>query len=438
MGFNRFIINVITRSLLLALTALGIAFLFKHSEWLFTLIFLCLLFIFQIYFLIRYATKINRDLANFLVHIKEQDTTLAFSKTTIDKTFKGLSKEFEKINLEFKKVNDDKIKKQHLLNQLINQVGTGIIILNEQNEIILQNRSIKDILSVTESNNTALIDKLFSVFENLNSLNIGEQKIETIQINNLTRRILISLSGIKEDYQTLKIYSFHDIDREITDYELQSWNGLIKVLSHEIMNTVTPISTVVDTLKDCLFIEENAKKLNEINEKDISDTIRGINILENRIIGLQDFINKFRQFLDVPVPELKTIEINDLFKSISETYKNKITVICKSTSQSIKVLVDKDLMELTFINIVKNAIEAQASEIILSADKCNKRIRLSIKDNGNGIDPKIMKKVFLPFYTTKSEGSGIGLSLARQIMFAHGGNIEIESLKNGTIIKLVF
>jgi len=445
MGFNRFVFNIIFRSLFLALTALGIAFLFKNYEWLFTLIFLSLLFIFQIYLLIRYATKINKDLANFLIHIKEQDTTLAFSKTTIDRTFNGLSKEFEKINLELKKVNDDKIKKQHLLNQLINQVGTGIIILNEKNEIVLQNNAIKNILGLTESNSSALVVKLFSVFENLHSLNFGDQRIEIIQINNLTRRILISLSGIKEDYQTLKVYSFHDIDREMTSYELQSWNGLIKVLSHEIMNTVTPISTVADTLKDCLTIDENPKKIDQLNEKDISDSVKGINLIENRIGSLKNFIIKFRQFSDISSPNIQTIRITDLLNDIIEIYSSNYKNIdfkLKINPSNLIVNVDKELIELAINNIVKNAIEAivdvESPQIQIKAFRTKKDVQIEFHDNGQKIETSVIKKVFLPFYTTKEEGSGIGLSLARQIMFSHNGNIEFSSGIEGTCVKLLF
>ena len=439
MSFNNFNLNIIFRSLLLALTALGIAFLFKNRDWLFTLLFLCVLFSIQVYLLISYVGKINKDLANFLIHIKEQDTTLAFSKSIIDKSFSGLSKEFEKINLKIKKINNDKIKNELLLDQLINQVGTGIVVINEQNKIVLRNKAINELLDITEHNNIALVDKLYSIFENLNSLKIGDQRIETIHINKLNRRILISISGIKEDKQKLKVYSFHDIDKEMTDYELQSWNGLIKVLSHEIMNTLTPMSTVVDTLKDCMCINAKEKTINQIELKDIKDTVKGINLLDNRLINLQNFIKKFRQFLDIPVPELKEIRVSDLFNTITETYKNNsISFEIKPIPESVALLADKDLIELVLINIIKNAIEANATAISISAYNSNKHIIIEILDNGNGIESFILKKVFLPFYTTKKDGSGIGLSLARQIMFSHGGEIILESIIEKTSVKLFF
>jgi len=438
MGFNKYILNIIIRSLLIAATALIMVVFAVKLSWIFTFAFICILFILQIFLLIKYVSRVNRDLANFIIHLKEQNTTIKFSSNNLDKIFGGLTHEFERINSEFKKIENEKIQKQNLLDLLLNKVGTGILLVSN-NEIKLYNNAILNLLGINNKvEKSQLKEKAFKLINDCANLKAGEQNIVNIRVNNITRRVLIALSELREEGNTMKIYSFHDIDREMTDYELQSWNGLIKVLSHEIMNTLTPISTTVDTLKDCYINEGNIKKQNEINEKDITDTVKGIDILDNRIKGLQGFINKFRQFLDIPVPELKDIAIVDLFKLVSDTYPKEIKFTINIGSELLKISADRELVELVFINIIKNAIEAEANEIILDAEKINKQVVLSVTDNGKGIESKIINKVFLPFYTTKSEGSGIGLSLARQIMFAHGGNIEIESQEKGTIIKLIF
>jgi nitrogen fixation/metabolism regulation signal transduction histidine kinase len=442
MGFNRFVFNIILRSLGIAVNALAISFISLNYQWFFTFAFFCIIFVFQIFLLIRYVTKINRDLAQFLVHIKEQDTTLAFSKHTIDKVFSGLSKEFNKINNEIKKINADKIKKQNLLNQLINQVGTSIIILDNENNIKLHNNAVLNLLGASESE---LTNKLFSTFKNLKSIAVGDQIIETIQINNLTRRILISRTEIREEKEASHVYTFHDIDREMTDYELQSWNGLIKVLSHEILNTITPISTVVDTMKDCLAIDERTKDIEELVKKDIDDANKGIKLIKNRINGLNDFTSKFRQFSEVSTPNLSQTNIHDLLSDIVELYKSSHSEIefeLEIKSENLVLNIDKQLIELSINNIIKNAIEAclgkEQAVISIKAIKSNNKVLIEISDNGIGIEPNISRKVFLPFYTTKENGSGIGLSLARQIMFSHGGNIEFSSNTNGTTVQLSF
>lgn len=446
MGFNKFTLNIILRSVLLAINSLLIAFLAANSEWVFTFIFLCLLFIFQVYMLIRYSTKINRDLANFLIHIKEQNTTLAFSKNNLDKTFSGLTKQFENINNRLSEIKDQEIKRQNFLNLILNRVGTGILVINNNQEIVLHNMALLNLFEIYENTNSKLIlERINSSINEFANLQPGEQKITTIHVSNLTRRILISYSEIKEKNELQKIYSFHDIDREMTDYELQSWNGLIKVFSHEIMNTITPLTTVINTLSECLTINGIEKEINNLDIKDISDSVKGIKLIENRITSLKNFIVKFRQFSDIPMPEPAKINVNSFLENIIEIYRSNfpaIQFINNPTSNPLAIFADEALLELVINNIIKNAIESlfksDTPKIVFTNYLVNKHVVIEICDNGHGIDSSIIKKVFIPFFTTKKEGSGIGLALAQQIMFSNKGNIVIDSGTHGTCVKLLF
>ena len=438
MGFNKYLLNIIIRSLLIATTALLMMLFAVKLDWFFTFIFLCLLFVFQVFLMVRYASKVNRDLANFLIHLKEQNTSLNLSNNHIDSIFGNLSSELNRINEEFKKIENEKIRKQNFLNILLNRVGTGILVIDEQDKVRLYNKAFENLLGIESYASENLKIQSKKILNDYGRLSPGEQNIINIRINNITRRVLITLSEIRENNTTHKIYTFHDIDREMTDYELQSWNGLIKVLSHEIMNTLTPISTTVDTLKDCLTIEGSNKNSNQIKENDIQDAVKGINLLENRVSGLQEFIKRFRQFLDIPVPELKAINIYELLNDISGSYQNKLVFDIKNIEKTLSIPADKSLIELVLINIIKNSIEANATSIIFNSKVENKQLVLDIKDNGEGFTLSTIKKAFLPFYSTKEGGSGIGLSLSRQIMYAHNGNIELYSDDTGTNVKLIF
>ena len=141
MGFNRFILNIIIRVLLIVANAFLIAFLFKSEAWFFSFLFAIVCLVMQTVLLILYLGKVNTDLANFLIHLKEQNTTMTSKQNAIDRLFGGLSEEFCKINDEVKKVNSEKIKKQNILNQLLSQVGTGIVIINYDNKIKLYNKA---------------------------------------------------------------------------------------------------------------------------------------------------------------------------------------------------------------------------------------------------------------------------------------------------------
>ena len=441
MGFNRYVLNIIIRSVLLAANALLLAFFALKPEWIFTSLFLGCLFILQIVLFIRYASKVNRDLSNFLIHLKEKNTSLNLSSKKIDHLFGGLTNELSKIKKEFTKLESEKLRKENLLHILLERIGTGILAIEEDtNDIRIYNQALKNILALEKYTKPhELRNSVFKLLGDCNQLKTGGQQIITLHINHITRRILITLSEIKEDNETLKIYTFHDIDREMTDYELQSWNGIIKVLSHEIMNTLTPMSTTTDTLKDCLTLEGREKKVSEVQTKDITDAVRGINLLNNRITNLQNFIKKFRQFLDIPVPELKQINLYDIIEIVIAGYtKQHIKIEHKSFNSSVIISGDKDLIELVFINLIKNSIEAQANEIYIDVIQSNNHIKIELQDNGSGIDDSIINKVFLPFYSTKEGGSGIGLSLARQIIFAHNGNMEILNSEKGTTVKLLF
>jgi len=394
MGFNRFTLNIIVRSLLITGNAILIAILLQNQNWIFTFIFFCFVLILQVYLFIRYTGRVNRDLASFLIHLREQDTTMEFTSNSLDKTFKGLSGEFKRINKEFQKVKSAQIQKQHLLNLLLDRVGTGILIVNKNSEIELLNKAVVNIFDI-EPENTNIWQIIESYITEINNLKAGDQKIETIHVNNFNRKILISLSEVHENNEILKIFSFHDIDREMTDYELQSWNGLIKVVSHEIMNTITPMLTVVDTIKDCHTINRLEKETHQLTKKDINDTLRSIELLENRLNSLKNFISRFRLFSDIPSPEFKDFELNSYLKYCIELYKRNnpsIQFNFKTEADKIALNADSDLLELVLNNLIKNAAESLTNssnpKIEFKTGKNKENIFIEISDNGTGIEPK--------------------------------------------------
>jgi len=438
MIFNKFILNIIIRSILIAATALIMMFFATKTEWVFTFSFTGLLFVLQIFLLIRYVSKINRDAANFLIHLREQNTSLNISEKYLDPIFGNLSKEMHLMNEEFKKIENEKIRKQNFINILLDRVGTGILVIDSNNDIKLFNKAMLKIIDVDNETLKEISSKSLRLIEDCKNLKIGEQSINNIQVNNLTRRILTTFTEIKEDDQKLRIYTFHDIDREMTDYELQSWNGIIKVLSHEILNTLTPMSTSIDTLKDCLLSDDKVKENSQLSSKDIHDSAKGIHLLENRINSLQEFIVRFRKFLDIPIPELKPLNLIDVIAELTISYKDKINIVISDMDRDLIVLADQSLIEMVLINLIKNSLEANATKINIGLKKLNKEAILVFKDDGSGMSSSVLKKAFLPFYTTKESGSGIGLSFSKQIMHAHKGSIEISSNENGTEISLFF
>ncbi|PLX13262.1 MAG: hypothetical protein C0597_11955 [Marinilabiliales bacterium] len=194
MRFNKFILQIIIRSILIATTALIMMFFATNMEWIFTFIFIVLLFIFQIFLLIKYITKINRDVANFLIHLREQNTSLNISEKFIDPVFGNLSKEMHLINEEFKKIENEKIRKQNFINVLLDRVGTGILVINSNNEIKLVNKSLRKIIGIEDDSKKEFKIKAEILIQECENLQIGEQRIFNIYVNNLTRRILATFT----------------------------------------------------------------------------------------------------------------------------------------------------------------------------------------------------------------------------------------------------
>ena len=446
MGYNRFIWNICLRSLLLAATALAWAFLFQKPEWIFTAVFLFLGFAVQVLLLIRYVSRTNRELANFLMHLQGEDTTQAFSRIRLEKTFQGLSGEFEKVHAMYRKINEGKAQKQALMDVILAHVGTGIIAFDPDGKVQLINSTALKMLALDalHTMETLSVHHPFLV-KKIRMLEPGSQEIITMRQQHHDIKLLVHSTLYKEGTSTWQIFSFHNIDREMTLQELQSWNGLVSVLSHELMNTLTPVSTVIHTMFDCLSTNGKEKSPENMDEKDINDAFRSAQLIHNRINSLKTMVQRFRQFSDIPFPEPVLIVLKDFLQEKVEMFRREYpqpSFILDIQPQNMTLKADPELLSLVVENLVKNAVYAtrqeEMPEIRLTSFHDNPYPCIGISDNGVGIDPEDREKIFVPFYTTKEGGSGIGLSLSRQIMFMHGGEIVLIPLKKGVQVQLLF
>ncbi|MFC2098009.1 PAS domain-containing sensor histidine kinase, partial [Bacteroidota bacterium] len=229
---------------------------------------------------------------------------------------------------------------------------------------------------------------------------------------------------------------------------LESWQKLISVLTHEIMNSVTPITMVTSTISDFFKKNEKVKPVAEINNEIIKETLKGLEMIEDRGKGLIKFVNHYKELSKLPDPEFQTIVISELFNNINVLMKDKISssnikVKFIIEPENLKITVDPAQIQQILINLIKNSIEAienkKSGSIQINAYLENERTVIQVADNGIGITEDLMDKIFIPFFTTKEKGSGVGLSLSRQIMRLHGGNLSVKSdSENNTIFQLKF
>ncbi len=261
----------------------------------------------------------------------------------------------------------------------------------------------------------------------------------------------LKLSIFKSEKETLSLLSIQNIRVELEQNELDSWQKLIRVLTHEISNSISPITSLANTTKK-YFVRKDTGSIMKIDELDdalLHKTVDSLDTIETTGRGLIDFVGKYRSLTALPQPKYEEFQIRALFDKlqtllIEEADSNAIVLEFKSSPNTLELTADFSLLEMVLINLVKNAFQAfgisKESKVQVSAYKnIENRVVITVKDNGAGIPSDIIDDIFIPFYTTKNSGSGIGLSLSRQIMRLHSGNITVSSIPNETtVFSLVF
>lgn len=450
MLYKKLYFQVIVRVILILLNVLFLAYIFTLGKFTVTQVNLLLLIIVQTILLIHYLNKTNRDLANFFSSVTNQDSTITFKHDGRNKSYSKLYENLNKVNKLIEQAKIEKIGHYEYLKLVVENIGIGILSYDENDKIQFFNPAGKEILKVNNLAVLSLLDKVYpglsQKFHNLkaNFQQLINVKNESTDFNISVKQVEISIAG-----KEIKLIAFQNIQSEIDKIEIESWQKIIRVLTHEIMNSVSPIDSASTSITRLYQKESKPLQPSGVNEEVINKTIKGLNIIQQRSKGMLSFVQKFRglALLSEPVKEvLKTEELFQVVETLfSEQIKSKaILFTSKSTPKNLTIFADKSQIEQVLINIIKNAIESLQStkkpKISVTAYKneYNKPV-ICISDNGKGIKKETLNNIFTPFFTTKTEGSGIGLSLSRQVMYLHGGNITVKSEPNiETTFTLLF
>ena len=374
-----------------------------------------------------YVDKTNRDFTSFLLSLLQDDFTTTFSEKGKGKSFKNLYGSLNRITKKFEQISSAK-EVQHLyLEALVEHLRVGIISFDKSGKIHLMNQAIQKMFNRPQM---AFLNNLNSIDEQLPQLLMEikpkENRLLKIKVKGELLHLSIHASEFLLDKEFYKLISIQNIKNELDANELDAWQKLIRVLTHEIMNSVTPITSLSGTLRQ---IVENSPH----NEQTIEKVTQGLEAIELRSKGLQNFTDAYRKLTRIPTPNYASLNLKNLFKRIMILVENQSTgiEIKLDIVDNIKIMGDQDLLEQVFINLVKNAIEAledRNSAVLNVKVWQDDQTHISISDNGSGIDEDKIDKIFIPFFTTKKEGSGIGLALSRQIIRKHNGNISVTSV----------
>jgi len=449
--FNRFRIAIALRVILMALTVFLFFLLLELPRYRFSAIIIGLLFVFEVILLFRYVERTNRKLTRFFESIRYADFSSSFSDPGLGKSFEDLSREFNLVIDAFRKYRTEKEEHFNYLQTVIQHVSIGIIVFMQDGKIEVYNQAMSKILKIRNIRN---ISDLGKIKDDLPSTLMGLKPGDSTLLKVITDDELLQLSmtatGFRMHGEDYTLVSMQNISAELDEKEIESWQKMIRVLTHEIMNSITPITSLASTVYDMTIRREDGKvKMNVLNEEDIESIESAIMTIQNRSKGLLNFVEVYRDLTRIPKPNFRYFRISELFDRCSLLLKPKmeelgIAFSCKVFPPDLMITADPDLIDQVVINLMLNAIDAvkevKNPKITILATLSNaNRVVIDFQDNGSGIMPDIMDKIFMPFFTSKKHGNGIGLSLSRQIMHLHKGSILVRSKpEEGTVFTLVF
>jgi len=448
MGFNRFRIFVLIRVIVLFVTVAVFVYLLFFDQKYVTTVVTGFLIIFEVFELFNYIESTNKKLARFFDAIKYNDFNMSFTQDNkLGKTFKAL-------NLAFKDVIDaileERKKSEQSFQQLrvvVENIGTGIIAINETGEVKLINRSALHLLQLESLRSLDdLRQKAPNFHFTITHLNSSKRAAYK---NEKGQELVILETMYRLGGELYRLIALQDIKAELQAKELEAWQNLTKVLRHEIMNSIAPISSLTSTLSEVLK-EDVIKKngLNTIEDESLEDLTEGLSTISSRSEGLINFVNAYRDYTNLPEPDKRPTDVKSLVQNTTALLKNdflksNVALEVIHAETSIELNIDYQLIEQVLINILKNALEVvenkENAKVKLEISMHGELVTVSISDNGAGITPEATEKIFMPFFSTKNRGSGIGLSLSKQIMQLHGGDILLETeLGKGATFRMVF
>ena len=437
MIYRRFYYIIIARVIILFFTCVWLAEALRAPQNIYTLIIITFLLIFQICSLIYNINSINRKIARFFSGIQDIGTFVKPQINTGDRSFRELSVEINRVSDIIRTSRFETEKQLKYFEYVVENNPSGILILNHENQITHLNKTAKYILKSENLNSLDSLKRKYpKLGDELYHMKHGDQKTHRMKFGNEIACLLLRQSSVKSENDELKIISIQNVVNELQENELTAWQKLTGVLTHEMMNSLTPISSLTLASKKCLTCDGVPKTRETIDNESITDALLNLSLIEDRSTGLKNFVTNFRRISQIPKLNLEKANINELIRRVTLTYskifdKGKIRLtFIEEKSLSILEL-DVKLIEQVLINLLLNSVESLAEiemkTITIKTFSKDQRTIVEISDNGKGIQDDIIDNIFMPFFTTKPDGMGIGLSLAQMIMRLHKGKIMVMS-----------
>lgn len=391
------------------------------------------LWVIVVVLLFLHAGKIKKDVNRFFSILQDHDTAQRFNTEKGDSFFKSLYTRMNQVTDNLAYLKKEREKNNLFLRAVIDHAETGLIVLDDSGHIVLKNKAAIETIGLGNAMN-------ISETPLPETITPGRRSMLKLEKNNEIIHLALRSAVMRTDTGNLTLLSLQNIRQELEQHEVDAWQKLIRIFIHEIMNSVGPITLTSSAI---IGILEDETKIGPLQP----EIIEGLKAIRNRSKGIAAFMDAYRKLSHTPSPVFIDVSaeklVNNVLRLMSSDLQNRnISVKVDIVPKDIPIRCDEKLIEQVLINLVKNSAEALSDtaspEIRLSCVMLQGRTEIQVYDNGPGIDPEILGSIFIPFFSTKAEGTGIGLSLSRQIMNLHGGSIFVNSKKGNTLFTLRF
>ncbi|MCP4310604.1 MAG: GHKL domain-containing protein [Bacteroidetes bacterium] len=439
MVFRGHMIRITLRLGIIFLCMLALALMIGQQARLFSVLAILLFLLALIVELFYRINRNNRIIESLLESVRSEDYNRRILEGVKGLGYDSLANSAQTIITAISSAKIEKETQYQYLQTILQHIHTAVLTLDESGEPELINPLALNTLGIynTKRPSWSAIEKASPLFAGAVK-SLGESGRQMIRLSNTPsgKQLLILLNTVKIGGGQVKIITFQDIEPEIEQKEMESWQTISRIMAHEIMNSLTPLSSLTETGIMMLEKEGRPGKLEELGQLTIDNLYTALKTISARNQALTKFIGNYRQFSRLPEPEKEEIRVSELLDEITLMHQARCEekgIRCSNHTgpENLLIMADGSQLKQVLINLVKNAIEAVADvaepKLGITVKRILDHVSVEVSDNGEGIPPEILEKIFVPFYTTKKEGSGIGLSLSRQIIRNHGGQISVES-----------
>jgi nitrogen fixation/metabolism regulation signal transduction histidine kinase len=405
---------------------------------------------FQVMKLMQVVETSNTNIASFLDSIRFDDLSQSFKTDNPDPTVQKLHIELNEALAKLRNTRRERDSEYQFFKNIVQHAAIGLLTFKKDGSIQIMNSAARRLLRVTKAERLVDLKEVSEqLVETFLKLKTGGRELVRIKFGDESIQLSVFVIELTLRDEEVKLISMSNIQSELEEKEMEAWQNLVRVLTHEIMNSVTPISSLAGIVEEDLKVRMESPEETPLKKEDLEDMYLSLQTISKRSAGLIRFVKEFRNLTHIPEPKLAQVPLKELLDEMAMLHKKElndhsINMLVLVEPPPLTVMADKTLIEQVLINLIKNAIQSfdeqtnRNIELRAFLGEENKPV-ISVKDNGAGIDVEALEKIFIPFFSTKKTGSGIGLSLSKQIMRRHDGNITVKSkLGEGTEFLLRF